>query len=424
MNPEQLLFYQLGAALAIGLLVGIERGWQRRDVPEGGRIAGLRTFGLMGLSGGVSALLAQQWGALAFGAAFWGMAALLIGAYWVEQWRDAGKDVSITTLGAALLVFLLGALAGNGQVGVAVAAAVVVVLLLEHKPLLHRWLQALTASELQAGSKLLLVSAVVLPLLPDQGYGPWQVLNPYRMWWMVVLVAAISFVGYFALKLGGAQQGAALTGLLSGLVSSTALTLHFSRLVRQDASAAPLLAMGTLLACGTMFPRILLMVALLAPALLLPLLLPLGMMALLAYGSALAYWLVARRQRAAVQLTLQNPLELLPAILFGILLAVILLAGKTLQHWVGNAGVLVLAAASGVADVDAITLSLARLGQQGLGLETAVLGIVLAAAVNSVVKAGITLGIGGRRMALWAGLPLLLAAALGLFLAVLFPLLR
>jgi uncharacterized membrane protein (DUF4010 family) len=411
MNTEQQIFYHLSVALAIGLLVGVERGWEGREAREGQRVAGVRTYGLIGLLGGCSALLAAPLGAITIGLIFAGLAGTLTVAYLTNLHTE--RDVGITSLIAALLVYVLGLLAGLGQVAEAVAAAVVTALLLQYKPVLHRWVNALEGSELRAGIKLLLISAVVLPLLPHQGYGPWQALNPYEMWWMVVLVAAISFVGYFALKLGGARKGAVFTGLFSGLVSSTALTLHFSRLTRREPLVAPTMATGILLACGTMLPRMLLVASLINPQLLPLLLIPAGIMATLVYVPALFYWWTLAVRHDDPPVPLQNPLELKTAISFGILLAVIMLLGKALQEWVGAAGVLLLATASGVADVDAITLSLSRLSLGNLGLPTAALGIVLAAAVNSLVKAGIASLVGGKAMGLRVGIPLLSSAAGG-----------
>ena len=156
-------------------------------------------------------------------------------------------------LAIGLLTFVLGALAASGQVAVAAAGAVVVALLLSAKPVLHHWLGTLRRQELSAGLQLLLLSVVVLPLLPDQGFGPWQTLNSYRIWWMVVLIAAISFIGYFAVKEAGARKGGIFTGLFAGLASSTALTLHFSRLARGRPDLGPMLATGIPLASGTMF---------------------------------------------------------------------------------------------------------------------------------------------------------------------------
>ena len=164
-------------------------------------------------------------------------------------------------LAIGLLTFVRGALAASGQVAVAAAGAVVVALLLSAKPVLHHWLGTLRRQELSAGLQLLLLSVVVLPLLPDQGFGPWQTLNSYRIWWMVVLIAAISFIGYFAVKEAGARKGGIFTGLFAGLASSTALTLHFSRLARGRPDLGPMLATGILLASGTTFPRLALALA-------------------------------------------------------------------------------------------------------------------------------------------------------------------
>ncbi len=420
MTINPIIFYHLAVALAIGLLVGIERGWEKREAQEGQRIAGLRTYGLLGLLGGCSALLPPQIGAIAIGLIFIGLAGSLTAIYISNLRLNHGSDVSITSLIAALLVFVLGLMSGSGMVAESVSAAVITTILLQYKPLLHHWVLALKEDELKAGTKLLLISAVVLPLLPNQGYGPWQALNPYEIWWMVVLIAAISFAGYIALKLGGARKGTALTGLLGGLVSSTALTLHFSRLSRQETGMKPILATGILLACGTMLPRMLLIASLLNREMLTTMLVPAVVMALLTYLPALFYWWQSSAHETEPHLKLQNPLELKSAILFGILLAAIMLLGQALQEWLGNMGVLLLAAASGVADVDAITLSLSRMSLNALPVQTATQGIILAAAVNSLVKAGIATSIGGWGIGLRVGVPLLLSAAGGIAVCYLF----
>ncbi len=418
MNADPIIFYHLAIALGIGLLIGVERGWQQREAHDGKRVAGVRTYGLLGLLGGCTALLGGQLGAVTIGLVFIGVALVLVTTHWANLQATQCSDVSITSLVAGLLVFVFGLMAVSGQEEEAVAAGVVTIMLLAYKPQLHRWVRALEESELRAGTKLLLMSAVILPILPNAGFGPWQALNPYELWWMVVLIAAISFVGYFALKLVGVRKGALLTGLLGGLVSSTALTLSFSRLARQETVLTPVLATGILLACGTMFPRMLLVASLLNPAMFASLWLPVLLMALITYAPALGYWFMEKKHLAAEpRVQLHNPLELGTALLFGVLLAVIMLLGKALQDWVGAMGVLLLAAASGVADVDAITLSVSRLSLNGLNVSTAVFSIVLAAAVNSLVKAGMALSIGGRGVGLRVGVPLLLAAATGIIMA-------
>ena len=413
MSEAQLSFYYLGVALAIGLLIGVERGWHEREAAEGKRVAGVRTYGLIGLLGGVLALLAEQLGALLFGLAFIGLAGALSAIYVVNQ-RQGDDDVGITSLVAGLLTFAFGALAATGEVALAAAGGVVTTLLLSYKPLLHGWVSGLEAGELQAAIKLLLISVVLLPILPNRGYGPWQALNPYAIWWMVVLIALISFAGYVAIKIAGARRGTVFTGLFGGLASSTAVTLHFSRMCRRKAAAAPMLATGILLACGTMFPRMLLVASVLNPGLFPLLVVPAAVMALAAYAPAAAYWRGSSGDNVDADALLKNPLELRAALGFGLLLALVMLLGKALRHWFGEGGVLALAAASGVADVDAITLSLARMTQDDLALPVAATGIVIAAAVNSLVKGGMASFIGGRRIGLRVGVPLLAAAGAGL----------
>lgn len=413
MNEEQQVFYYLGVALAIGLLIGVERGWKEHDKKEGGRIAGVRTYGLIGLLGGGSALLAEQFGALVLGLTFIGLAGLLATSYLVNLDRG-DDDVGITSLVAGLLTFVLGALSATGEVTIAAASAVITTLLLSYKPLLHRLVSTLDSKELRAGIKLLLISVVLLPILPNHGYGPWQALNPYTIWWMVVLIAMISFVGYFAIKITGARRGIVFTGLFGGLAASTAVTLHFSRLSRRDEALSTTLATGILLACGTMFPRMLLVASVINPDLFKLLLVPAAVMAILTYLPALVYWRTPPKNKTGTASPLKNPLELKAALGFGVLLALVMLLGKALQNWFGEAGLLSLAAASGVADVDAITLSLADMSQDDLTLSIAVTGIVIAASVNSLVKGAMAVFIGGRDIGQRVGLPLLGSAVGGL----------
>jgi len=416
MNDEQLLFYRLGVSLAIGLLVGVERGWEAREAREGERIAGVRTYGLIGLLGGVAGLLTDRFGALALGLMFVGLAAMLTTVY-VTNREHRAHDIGITSLITGLAIFALGATAVVGEVELAVTATVVMTLLLSYKPVIHRWVGALNITELHAGIQLLLISVVMLPILPDHGYGPYAVLNPYQIWWMVVLIATISFVGYFAIKIAGAKRGSVFLGLFGGLASSTMLTLHFSRLARSDGVLpVPLSAMGILLACGTMYPRMLLVVTIINPALFAPLLWPSLVMALLTYVPALFYgWRLEPVPHQASGL--HNPLDLKEAVGFGMFMAVIILLGKYLQETFGQAGVLGLAAASGIADVDAISLSLARMTTAELSLTVTVFGIIIAAASNCVAKTAIAAFIGGYQIGMRVGIPLLVGAAGGLLTA-------
>jgi uncharacterized membrane protein (DUF4010 family) len=254
-------------------------------------------------------------------------------------------------------------------------------------------------------------------LLPNQGYGPWQALNPYAIWWMVVLIATISFAGYFAIKLAGATKGALFTGLFGGLASSTAVTLHFSRLARNQAGLATALSSGILLACGTMLPRVLAVGTVLNPELAQRLWLPVAIMAGLIYLPAL--YGLRRSAGAAPRLAspMRNPLALRTAVLFGLLLSLVLLLGKALQAYFGEVGVLALAVVSGISDVDPITLSLGRMSQGDIAVDVAAAGILLAASANNLTKSAMAMVVGGRAVALRVALPLVASAAVGVGLA-------
>ncbi|MEE4145439.1 MAG: MgtC/SapB family protein [Halieaceae bacterium] len=405
MDGELTVYYQLASALVIGLLIGTERGWKKRGSTKGKRVAGVRTYGLIGLTGGVTGLLGEPGDGVFMGLSFVALSIVLASAYVTNLIRDDG-DAGITSLVAGLLTFVLGALAARGEVAAAAAGAVVTTLLLDYKPVMHEWLHKLEGRELSAGIKLLLISVVLLPVLPNRGFGPWQVLNPFAIWWMVVLIAAISFAGYFALKVAGAQRGTVYTSIFGGLASSTALTLHFSRLARDNARLAPVLGTGILLACFTMVPRILVLTAVLNRELLPQMIVPALAMALTLLLPAL-WQLRARTQSAGAEDSpLRHPLELGTALGFGALLAIIMVLAKALQLQFGDAGIHALAAISGITDVDAITLSVARMSKADLAPHSAVVAILIAAAANNLAKAVLAVAIAGRGLVIRVGLPL------------------
>ncbi|WP_227519768.1 MgtC/SapB family protein [Mangrovitalea sediminis] len=409
----------LTVALLLGTLIGIQRGWRDRDQEAGQRIAGIRTHALTGLLGGLGSLLAEQFGP-------WILVSLiasfsLIGIIAYRARVDSVKNYSITGLVGLLLTLMFGALAVLGEIEIAAIAAVVTALILDNKDEIHGLLRKLQAHELDAGLKLLLITVVVLPLLPNRGFGPGEAINPFQLWWMVVLIASISFVGYFAVRVGGAERGILFTGLFAGLSSSTALTLHFARLSRESRELSPLLAAGILMACGTMFPRILILCTAVNRALIPLIIAPVLVMAALLYIPALIIWYRYRHHSVTSPHLQQNPLDLKAALTFGVLLLVVMLAGNWLRDWLGSAGVYLLAASSGISDVDAITLSLGRMTGQGLDLHTAVVGIIIAASVNSLVKATLAATVGQMALARRVTIPLVLAIIGGLAVAWLVP---
>lgn len=383
-------FLELSLALAVGLLIGVERGWQDRSNKEG-HIAGLRTFGLIGLLGGIWGLLSSKLGEVLLGFSFLAVASLLVAAYILN--RRNTEDRGITSLVAALITFSLGIMAVKGFENIAAASAVVTASLLSLKNRLHHWVETLEQSEIHAALKLLLISVVLLPVLPNQGYGPWQALNPYLIWWMVVLIVCLSFVGYFAIKITGARHGIMLTSLLGGLVSSTALTLYLSRLSKEK-NIQRIIAAGVIVAAATMFPRVLIEVAVINPALLRELWIPTGIMMLVSYGYAYLIWSRDSDTSRHVEYEPKNPFELSSALRFGVLLAVIMFSAKAMRVTYGDTGLYALSAISGVIDVDAITLSVAKMTNQTLPLEVGGRAIMIAILVNTLVKMGLVMSLG------------------------------
>lgn len=405
-------FKLLGIALAIGLLIGLERGWRTRDRVEGMRVAGLRTYGLIGLLGGLSGILAQQGNTFLVGFVFLGLTSVLLVAY--SKSLDKFEDFSITSLIATLVTFTLGALTVFGHITLASASAVVITSLLGFKPLLHSWVKKLEQHELNATLELLLISVVVLPILPNQNYGPWDAFNPYHIWWMVVLIAGISYLGYFAIKIGGNQHGPVLTGALGGLVSSTAVTLNLSKLSASYSHMENVLAAGILTACATMFARTLLLTWVINPVMSQTLLPALLVMALFTYIVAFLLWKTARDLSIHEDIALKNPFQLGMAIKFGAFLVLVMLLSKVLKFYFGDTGTYVLAAASGLADVDPITVSMTQMTKDGMEIAVAAKAILIAVSVNSAVKSLFSGTIGNRALAFRVGGTLLCAVGAGL----------
>jgi uncharacterized membrane protein (DUF4010 family) len=403
-------FERLGVALAIGLLIGLERGWERRELPEGRRAAGLRTFGIIGLLGGVTVELSRPWVLAAVAAAVALFAAL---GYWRET--ENNEDVSLTSAVTAMLTLCLGALAGSGELTAASSSAVVVALLLGFKPELHGILRRIERTEMLATLRLLLISVVLLPVLPRRGLGPWNAFNPYQIWWLVVLVAGVSYIGYFAVKLLGERRGMLVTGLFGGLVSSTAVTLNLGRQAGDDTRELDLLTAGIAIATAMMFPRILVLVGVIAPMLAGRLAWPFGAACI---GAIVAAVWFARRSIGAGSPAKhehpepRNPLDLRTALEFGLILAVVMVLSRAATAWLGDRGLYVLAAFSALVDVDAISLSVATMAVQGqTSFGVAIKATLIAAAMNTALKPILVTMVGGTRIG-WRVLITVLTAAI------------
>ncbi len=384
MEQDYEIFIQLLAALAIGLLIGLERGWSGRQEEEGVRIAGLRTFSLIGLLGGIWAIISIELGEWVLVAAFLAISILIIVAHVLDA-RKSG-DLGTTTAFSMMLTFSLSAWAAMGYYNYALPASVVAVALLGMKPVLHKWISNIETEEIYAGIKLLIISVILLPLLPNRGFGPWEAFNPYWIWLMVVLICGISFTGYFAIKHIGNRLGTLVTSITGGLASSTAVTLSLAEFAKKY-TAKKLFMGGVMIASSIMFIRVMVEVAIVNPALLNILWIPVFIM----FAGVLlgGYWLwrgSSDRNSVEPELELDNPFQIGMALKFGFLLAVIMVLAAAMQDIFGDQGIYVLSVISGMMDVDAITLSLSRLALGDLSHEVAVMGIVLAASVNTVIK--------------------------------------
>jgi uncharacterized membrane protein (DUF4010 family) len=407
-------------ALLIGALVGVEReSHKARESPVA--FGGLRTFILMAEAGAVSAWLSLKLGTpWIFGVALAAVAAAVLTGQVLES-RMKPDQPGMTTEVAALVVVLLGGMVMYGFVEIAVALAIVTSSILAFKQPLHALVAKLGTDDIHAGLKLLIASFIVLPLLPRRPVDPWQALNPYKLWLLVVLISTLSLVGYVAVRWLGSARGAVVTGATGGLVSSTAVSLSFARESRlaTNATAGHALAAGILLSWVVMFVRVVIEVGVVNPGLVARVLIPFSMMAVV--GGLFAAVLfrrgvatgVTEPERAAVPL--KNPFSLMEAVKFGLVFAVVMLVVKLTQRYLPGGGLYVVAGLAGLTDVDAITLSMADFARQGGDAATAVGAIAVASVSNTLVKCGLVATLGSlslRRRLVPAALAIL-AAGLG-----------
>lgn len=409
---DETLWHRLAVALGIGLIVGLERGWKLREQRSGTRTAGLRTFAIAALGGGVLAAASQPDRFVVLGAGTLVVGALIIASYVVAAREQ--RDFGMTTELALLTTFGLGAIATLGAPFEAAAAAVVMTLLLSFKTEVHAAIGKLDRPELLGTLQLAAIAAVLLPLLPDRNVGPWGAVNPRVVGVLMLLIAALSYVGYFAVRMLGARLGLTLTALFGGLSSSTAVTLAYARRSRTDRTHARVLGTGIALAAATMVPRLAVELAAVNRALLAPLAPTLAALMLVPLAAVLVLALRGRDGTPAGNLKLSNPLELRAALGFGALLIVLFIAVEGLRRAVGDAGIYSIAAVAALLDVDAVTLAVAKDAAEGtLDATTAQRAIALAALVNTAVKGVLAAALGGLPMLRSASLVLGLALAAG-----------
>ena len=382
---------QLGISLLLGLLVGLQR--QRTE----SSIGGIRTFPLIATFGTLCGLLAVEHGGWIVAAGLVALAALLVVSNLMLA-KGGDTDAGQTTEVSALLLYGIGVYLVFGEMAVAVVLGGAIAVLLHYKDLLHAFASRFGERDVTAFMQFILITLVILPVLPNEAYGPYDVLNPFQIWLMVVLIVAISLVGYVAYKLFGAREGAVLGGLIGGLVSSTATTVSFARRTATKPGVAGLAALVVMIASGIVFVRVLAEIAVVAPAHFGRIAPPLVAMLILAAGIAVFLYFHTRNHRA-VMAEHGNPADLRTAIIFGSLYAVVVFAVAWTNAEFGDRGLYLVALVSGLTDMDAITLSTSQLvGQDRLDTQTAWRMIRVASLANLVFKGALVAILGSREL--------------------------
>lgn len=400
---------RLALAFGIGLLIGLERGWTTRDARPGSRAAGVRTFAISGLLGGLVGALARGQadtlsvgGSVFLGAAFVAYAAVMT-VFGREENKAAGKQSATTTI-AALLTFILGAYSLNGDVRVAAASAVVTVAVLILRESLHGWVAKITRDEIQSGLILLAMTFIALPIVPDRSVGPFGGVNLREVWIIAIVLAAVSFAGYIAVKTLGQRRGVLLAAAAGGLVSSTAVALANARRAAAGEGSPRILAAGTALATAVSFVRVTAVVGALKPALL-PYVTPALLVGtVITAGFALAAVFTPRgREGGQTPVNFRNPFGFWSVLGLALSMGLLILVGRLVNQQFGAAGAIAGAAAMGLFDVDAMTVSMTRLVPESLSLRTATFAILAGVASNTLSKVAISAAIGRGWFALEIG---------------------
>lgn len=414
LSPSDLI--PIGLALALGLLIGVQRGWALRAGAPGSRFAGVRTFGLLGLAGGLAGALhgrAENLATVLLAAT----AALVVLGYWRATQRES--SISGTSAMVGLLTMACGFLAGGGNFAMASAASGVMVLVLAMRNQLHGWVRAIDEGEMQAIARFALIALVVLPLLPDTRFGPYQAWHPRQLWMVVVLVCGFSFAGYIAARKLGASRGVLATAAAGSVVSSTAVTASMGEKLRDHQGDPMVLNAGIALASAVMFARVMVLTGALA-ATYLPLMALWAVPGLLV-SLAGAGWLLRRRQPSSAgqdsAVALRNPFAFGPALLLMLLVMVLTVLARWVQDRWGNAGLATVLALSGMMDVDSAIITMGNLPPGSLAPATGALVLMPPILLNTAIKALTAIGIAGWRAA-WPGAAVL-AASLAASLAAL-----
>ena len=384
--------YPFLVALLIGALIGTER--QRRLLEDKVRgVAGLRTFVLIALFGSLCSALANHYGS-GFAIAGMAMFTILVAVGYAASISTLGR-IDFTAAVAAVVTFALGMLAGTpDSMLLAVALSIITTWILATRTITHHYVEVLSETDLLDTLKMGIIALVIYPLLPETPLGPWGVLNPRQVWLFVVMVSLIGYVGYILIRILGAERGLSLTGILGGLASSTAVTTSMAMEVKMNREILPSAVFATAIASCTMFPRILFIVLVVNRDLFFALLPYMLLMTLV--GSSLAYLRVRNSSSPGKDVKVKDPFRIIPALKFGAFFAFVLVISKFANIYFGTAGIYATGVMSGLADVDAISLTMASLAQSTLAASVAVTTITLAAITNTLVKLIIAYVLGNR----------------------------
>lgn len=375
---------RLAAALAAGALAGIERGWTLRDRPPGARVAGVRTFTLLGLAGGVAGLEASG-GHGAVGAAIAIATAAVLAMGYGSELREQRDATSAVT---ALLILAIGFLAGTGGVGLALAAAAAAVLILALREAIHGFVGRMEQADIKALARFAVIALGVLPFLPDRPMGPYQAWNPAHLWWVVVLVTGFSFAGYVANRLFGARHGTVATAIIGGAYSSTAVTQSLAQRIGATGGDAAASA-GIALASAVMYLRVIVLVAVLASRLLEPFAMLIAPALLVQAGAG--WWLYRKCSGVGSTAPPGNPIALLPALAFLAFVALAAVGARWAEIHFGSGGIAVLLFIMGAVDVDASIVTAGGLPASIIAADLAALAIGGTVVANMAVKIGVTL---------------------------------
>lgn len=400
-NSDQLI--GLAISIGIGFLIGMERQFSKETAEHQEQFAGIRTFTMVSMFGYLSALIGQVMGEWIFGLTLVCVFAFVIVSY-LRLSKTPGNS-GATSEFALIITFVLGGLVFLGMILLALIIMVVMLLLLAFKPTLHLFVEKLKRQELLAIILFVVMSALVIPFLPDFNFGPYKLWNLKEIWKMVVLVSGTSLVGYMIAKFMG-NRGTMLAGVVGGLVSSTSVALAYSRKSTESKSVDTSFyyAMGVISACTVMFPRVLFEVYIVNLELAYDLWVPIALISLAGFGSAVLIYKFKKGNIGHNGIVLKNPLDLAIAIKFALLYAAIQWLVKYSSEQFGDSGTYIAGAISGITDVDAITLSMAKMAREGGNSILAVNTILIATLSNTLVKFIIVIALGSdilKKIAFW-----------------------